>query len=120
MIFAGTFTASGAKLETADGVLRILQEGKVKKFKNTVQQITFSGEYAASSGQKVLYVTERAVLELTKDGLMLTEIAPGVDLQRDVLDQMEFKPLIAEDLKIMDARIFTDCKMGFYPNHCGI
>ena len=120
VIFASYFKASGAKVEKADGVLRILQEGKVKKFKNTVQQITFSGEYAASSGQKVLYVTERAVLELTKDGLMLTEIAPGVDLQRDVLDQMEFKPLIAEDLKIMDARIFTDCKMGFYPNHCGI
>ena len=119
VIFAGTFTASGAKLEAADGVLRILQEGKVKKFKNTVQQITFSGEYAASSGQKVLYVTERAVLELTKDGLMLTEIAPGVDLQRDILDQMEFKPLIAKDLKTMDARIFADCKMGFYPNHCG-
>lgn len=114
VIFAGTFTASGTKLEAANGELRILQEGKVKKFKSTVQQITFSGEYAASSGQKVLYVTERAVLELTKDGLMLTEIAPGIDLQKDILDQMEFEPLISEDLKIMDSRLFSDGKVGFY------
>lgn len=114
VIFAGTFTAGGIKIEVDNGILHIVQEGKAKKFKNSVQQITFSGEYAASSGQRVLYVTERAVLELTKNGLMLTEIAPGIDLQKDILDQMEFKPLIAKDLKTMDSRIFSDSKMGFY------
>lgn len=113
IVFAGTFTAGGAKLEVGDGKLTILQEGRVKKFKTAVQQITYSGEYGASIGQKALYVTERAVLELTDKGLMLTEIAPGVDLEKDILDQMEFRPLISENLKTMDPRIFTDGKMGF-------
>ena len=115
VLFAGTFTA-GAMVEVIDGKLCILREGKVKKFKKKVQQITFSGTYANSVGQKVLYVTERAVLELTKDGLMLTEIAPGVDLQRDVLDQMEFRPLIAAELKTMDLRLFSVASMGLRPN----
>ena len=77
-----------------------------------MQQVTFSAEYAAQSGQKVLYVTERAVLRLTKDGIVLEEIAPGVDLQKDILDQMDFKPILSENLKLMDERIFTEGKMG--------
>ena len=113
IIFAGTFTAGGTKIEIENGKLHILQEGKIKKFKNTVQQITYSGEYGASIGQKVLYVTERAVFQMTENGLMLIEIAPGVDIEKDILNQMEFKPLISENLKIMDTCIFTDGKMGF-------
>ena len=113
VIFAGTFTAGGAKYEVADGKLTIVNEGKSRKFRKNVQQITFSAEYAAESGQKVLYVTERAVLRLTKDGIVLEEIAPGVDLQKDVLDQMDFEPIVSENLKLMDERIFRAGKMGF-------
>ena len=100
------------KVEVKDGKLHILQEGKIKKFKNAVEQITFSAEFAAETGQKVLYVTERAVFELIDGTLTLTEIAPGVDLEKDVLGQMEFKPAIAENLKLMDERLFRDELMG--------
>ena len=71
-----------------------------------LQQISYNGEIARKKGQKMHYVTERAVFELRPEGLTLTEIAPGIDLQTQVLDLMEFKPLIAQDLKIMDAEIF--------------
>ena len=111
--FVGTFTAGGLKEEVKDGKLTILQEGKSKKFKKQVQQITFSGDYARESGQEITFITERAVLKLTEKGIMLTEIAPGVDLQKDILDQMEFEPLVAENLKLMDAAIFHDETMGF-------
>jgi propionate CoA-transferase len=77
-----------------------------------VAQITFSGELAAESGQRVQFITERAVLVITKDGLLLTEIAPGVDLEKDVLGQMAFRPTVAPDLKLMDARIFRAERMG--------
>ena len=110
--FIGTFTAGGLKEEVCDGRLVILQEGRQKKFRKAVQQITFSGGYAKSTGQKVMYITERAVFELTPDGLLLTEIAPGIDLQKDVLDQMEFMPLISENLRLMDERIFREGRMG--------
>lgn len=112
VVFAGTLTAGGLKVEVKDGKLNILQEGKVKKFIPAVGHKTFSGEYAKKTGQKVLYVTERCVLEIRPEGLTLTEIAPGVDLQKDVLDQMEFKPIIASDLKLMDERIFKDQPMN--------
>lgn len=112
VFFCGTFTADGLKEEIKDGKLVILQEGRSKKFRQKVQQITFSGNYALESGQEVTFLTERAVLELTADGLMLTEIAPGVDLDKDILDQMEFKPIISPGLKEMDARIFGDEAMG--------
>lgn len=111
VIFCGTFTASSLELSISDGKLNILSEGKLKKFINKVEQITFSGEYAKDIKQEVLYITERAVFELSEGGLVLTEIAPGVDLQVDVLDQMEFKPIISPDLKIMDERIFKPEKM---------
>ena len=112
VFFCGTFTAGGLKEEVRDGRLVILQEGRSKKFRQQVQQITFSGSYAVESGQEVTFLTERAVLKLTPDGLMLTEIAPGVDLEKDILAQMEFKPIISPDLKEMDPRIFRDEVMG--------
>ena len=101
VVFCGAFTAGGTKYEIGNGELHVIQEGKAKKFVKKVQQVTYSGEYGASVGQKVLYVTERAVFELTKDGLVLIEKAPGVDLQKDILDQLPFRPKIAGELKVM-------------------
>lgn len=112
VVYCGTFTASGLKETVKDGKLTIDQEGKIKKFKKHVEQITFASEYAHQTGQKVLYITERAVFELIDGVLTLTEIAPGVDLEKDILGQMEFKPVISDSLKLMDARLFTDEIMG--------
>lgn len=112
VVFCGTFTAKGLKEKIGDGKLEIVQEGQIKKFKEAVEQITFSSEFATKAGQKVLYITERAVFELRDGVFTLTEIAPGIDLQKDVLDQMEFKPAIAKDLKRMDERLFKDELMG--------
>ncbi|WLR52219.1 acyl CoA:acetate/3-ketoacid CoA transferase [Bacillus tianshenii] len=112
VVYCGTFTAGGLKIKIVDGKLSIEQEGKIKKFVKEVEHITFSGDYAVEVNQPVLYVTERAVFELTKDGLMLTEIAPGIDLDKDILAQMQFKPVISDDLKVMDERIFREEKMA--------
>ena len=79
--------------------------------KRQVEQITFSGDYAVKTGQTALYVTERAVFRLTARGMELIEIAPGIDLERDILQQMEFAPLISPELKLMDNRIFIDQPM---------
>lgn len=112
VFYCGTFTAGGLKVEVEDGKLKILNEGRSKKFIDEVQQITFSGDYANKVNQPVMYITERAVFELTSDGLMITEIAPGMDLEKDILAQMDFKPIISKDLKTMDERIFRDEVMG--------
>ncbi|EDZ45791.1 coenzyme A transferase [Rhodobacterales bacterium Y4I] len=111
VVFAGTFTAGGLKVAVDNGELRIVQEGRNKKFVRLIEQITFSGPYASQRSQPVLYVTERCVLQLTPKGLELIEIAPGIDLQRDILDQMEFRPII-ENVALMDARIFREEPMG--------
>ena len=111
VVYCGTFTAGGLKVAVEDGKLVIVQEGKKDKFVKAVEQITFSGEYAQSVGQPVLYVTERAVFKLTPEGVELTEIAPGVDLEKDVLAHMGFKPII-KDVKLMDERLFREEKMG--------
>jgi propionate CoA-transferase len=87
--------------------LFIKKEGSIKKFKSEVNQITFSGAYANELKQDVLYVTERAVFKLSEKGLVLIEIAPGIDLQKDILDLMEFRPIIAKDLRVMDEKIFN-------------
>lgn len=110
--FVGTFTAGGCKFEIGGGKLKIAQEGRAIKFKKQVEQITFSGEYAAETGKNILYITERAVFQLVPGGIKLIEIAPGVDLEKDILAHMEFKPIIAEDLKEMDACLFTEGPMG--------
>ncbi len=112
VFYMGTFTAGGLKIAVENGALKILQEGKVKKFVKEVEHKTFSGEYAVKVKQPVLYITERAVFELSEEGLVLTEIAPGVDLQKDVLDLMDFKPVMKGQPKLMDARIFADSVMN--------
>lgn len=116
VIFCGTFTAGKSEIEVADGKLNIIKDGEHVKFIKQVEQITFSGDYAVETGQRVLYVTERAVFELREEGLTLIEIAPGIDLQKHVLDKMEFEPRIAEDLKTMDSVIFQDQVMNIKGN----
>ncbi|MCC6444768.1 MAG: acyl CoA:acetate/3-ketoacid CoA transferase [Armatimonadetes bacterium] len=104
--FLGTFTAGGLETSFQEGKLRIDQEGKVRKFTRAVEHITFSGPYALQKGQRVLYITERAVFRLIPGGLELTEIAPGIDLQKDILDKMDFQPRIARDLNTMPQSFF--------------
>lgn len=94
VVYCGTFTAGGLQTAVEQGKLRILREGRSKKLVEQVEQITFSGSYAIRHGQPVLYVTERAVFELTPEGVELKEIAPGIDPQKDILDQMDFHPII--------------------------
>lgn len=112
VVFVGTFTAGHLAVAVADGALKILKEGETTKFVAAVEHRTFSGEYAFKRGQPVLYITERCVFRLIESGLELIEIAPGVDLQRDILVQMAFRPAISLNLKMMDARIFCDTPMG--------
>ncbi len=109
--FMGTFTA-GADITVSHGRLCIRRDGAVAKFVDEVEQITFSGTRARATGQSVLYVTERCVLRLGPDGLELIEIAPGVDLERDVLAKMSFRPAIAGDLREMDGAIFSHARLG--------
>lgn len=106
VVFTGTFNSVGLDIGVQDGKLSIRKDGKVRKCVESVQQITFSGPHAAAAEKPVLFVTERCVFQLTGAGLKLTEIAPGVDLQKDILDQMGFIPLM-EDVIEMDARIFA-------------
>lgn len=112
VVFVGTFTAGGLELAIADGRLTIVREGRSRKFVAAVEQRTFAGAYAAERGQPVLYVTERCVFRLTTAGLELTEIAPGIDLEREVLAQMDFVPAISPQLKLMDAALFADAPMA--------
>lgn len=110
LVFAGTFTARGLETAVQDGKLRIVKEGMEAKFINQVEQVTFSGRRAARLAQSVIYVTERCVFELTTKGLKLIETAPGIDIERDILSQMETRPFV-EDVREMDSRIFVDAKM---------
>jgi len=80
----------------------------VQKFVEEVEQITFSGDYALQKGTEVVYITERAVFKLTPEGLALTEVAPGIDIQRDIFAHMAFRPNMPVQPKIMDHRIFID------------
>ncbi|MBB2158526.1 acyl CoA:acetate/3-ketoacid CoA transferase [Gluconacetobacter diazotrophicus] len=105
IIFTGYFNA-GARLSVADGKVSIDREGKIAKIVEKLEQVSFSGKRAIAQGQEVMYVTERCVMKLTPDGLMVTEIAPGIDLQTQILDQAEIPLLVAPDLRVMDAALF--------------
>ncbi|MBV8108124.1 MAG: acyl CoA:acetate/3-ketoacid CoA transferase [Hyphomicrobiales bacterium] len=107
VVFTGTFVAGALEIECHDGLLRIVRDGDIRKFVREVEHVTFSGDVARRSGKPVLYITERCVFRLTKDGLELAEIAPGVDLDRDILAKMDFRPLILNEPKLMDPRIFA-------------
>jgi propionate CoA-transferase len=108
----GTFTVGKTEIEITKGGLNIVQDSDQIKFVKKIQQITFSGVYAVKNEQEIMFITERAVFRLSPEGLVLTEIAPGIDLQRDVLDKMEFVPIVAGDLKLMDSRLYCEEKMG--------
>ena len=112
VVFVGTFTAGNLEIALQAGGLRIVCDGKAKKFVRQVEQRTFSGPVAAASGKTVLYVTERCVFRLCAEGLELIEVARGVDLRRDILDRMEFAPILRRDPALMDARIFAAEPMG--------
>jgi acyl CoA:acetate/3-ketoacid CoA transferase len=111
IVFSGNFNA-GAKMLIEDGKLVITKEGKIAKFVEKVDQVSFSGKRAIAQGQDVTYVTERCVVKLTEHGLMVTEIAPGLDLQKDILDQADVALAVSPDLKIMDQALFLDQPMG--------
>jgi propionate CoA-transferase len=111
IVFSGFFNA-GAKMDIVNGKLRIEKEGKIKKLVREVEQISFSGKRAVAQGQDVTYVTERCVMKLTPQGIVVTEIAPGVELQSNILDQSEFSLIIAPNLKTMDHSLFLPEKMG--------
>jgi propionate CoA-transferase len=107
VVFAGTFTAGGLQVEVKEGKLRILKEGRNRKFVKRVEQITFNGAYASETGQPVLYVTERCVFRRGPEGMELAEVAPGIDIERDILAHMDFRPIVRH-VATMDARIFRD------------
>lgn len=105
LVFCGTFTADGLELTCSSGKLQITREGRVNKFVSAVELISFSAERSREVGQEVLYITERAVFRLTPDGLQLVEVAPGIDIERQILAQMAFRPKIGE-VRMMSAELF--------------
>ena len=111
LVLTGSFTAGGLQVAVEDGKLRIVQEGKVKKFVDQVEHITFSGDFARETGQPVLYVTERCVFSVGANGMELIEVAPGIDVENDILAHMDFMPYIS-NVRPMDGRIFREEMMG--------
>jgi propionate CoA-transferase len=112
VVFVGTFTAGALEIAVADGCLRIVKEGKARKFVGEVEHRTFSGAEAWRRGQPVLYITERCVFRLCAEGLELIEVAPGIDVERDILAHMDFKPHMPRPPALMDQRIFSLESMG--------
>jgi propionate CoA-transferase len=114
VVFMGTFTADGLEVSVRDGRLKIEQEGKIGKFVDRVEQVTFSGKVAVQQGHVVVYVTERCVFQLAEGGLVLTELAPGIDIEKDVLPNMGFVPVMQGTPRLMDKRIFDPRPMGLW------
>jgi acyl CoA:acetate/3-ketoacid CoA transferase len=112
IVFSGNFTAGGRDIELTGDAVNIKSDGDIPKFVDRVSGVTFSGRRALEQGQRVLYVTERCVIELRRPGLTVIELAPGVDLQRQVLDRAAFPLLVADDLRRMEARLFRPDLMG--------
>lgn len=112
VIFMGTFTAGGLDVEISDHGLRIIREGQFRKFVDAVEQITFSGRQAIASGLTVLYITERCVFRLGTEGLELLEVAPGIDVEKDILSLMAFSPVMPDKITPMDSRLFAATAMG--------
>jgi propionate CoA-transferase len=112
VVFCGTFTQGGLEVQVGEGRIGITREGRNKKFLDRVELVTLNGRQMWRKGKEVTYITERAVFRLRDQGPELVEIAPGIDLERDVLGQMDFRPRIADDLREMDSRIFVDQDMG--------
>ena len=112
IVFAGYLTAGGLQLNLSDGRLSVVAEGRNQKFVPDVEHITFSGPKAVGRGAEVIYVTERAVFRLTADGLEVTEVAPGIDLEREVLGQVAIPVTVSPSLTTMDARLFRPEPMG--------
>ncbi len=113
VVFSGTFTAGGLEVACADGMLKIVKEGQHKKFVERIECISYSAPFAAKEGRTAVFVTERAVLKAVSGALEVIEIAPGIDLERDVLRHMAFRPRVASDLKVMDKRLFSPAPMNF-------
>jgi acetate CoA-transferase len=111
IVFGGTMTSGGYRAEVGNGKLKVLKEGRFRKFLEDVDQITFNGALSVERGQKVFYVTDRCVFRLTAMGLELIEIAPGMEVERDILPLMDFAPIVHKDLKQMDTRFFIDAPM---------
>ena len=112
VVFCATFTAKGLDCEIGENGVRIHAEGKIRKFVERVSQVSFNGQLAVRKKQRVVVVTERAVFRLTENGWLLTELAPGIDLERDVLANMDFAPLIAPKLCRMDSRLYKPVPFG--------
>ena len=110
--FVGTLTAQGLELDIYGCGVRVVDEGSLPKFVPEVREISFNGTLARERGQQVRYITDRAVFELADDGLVLIEVAPGIDVERDVLSQMGFRPRVAADLRTTDRRVYAAGPMG--------
>lgn len=110
--FAGTFTAGRTEISVSSNKVKIIHEGTISKFIESVFMVAFSGQEAIKFGQEILYITERAVFRLTKDGIVLEEIAPGIDIDKDIIPNMGFRPIIRGSIEEMDNRIFNESKMG--------
>jgi propionate CoA-transferase len=119
VVFTGTFTAGGLEVAFDDGRLRIVKEGRSRKFIKRVEQITFSGAFAGAAGQPVLYVTERCVFRRTAEGVELAEVAPGIDIERDILAHMDFRPIVNNPVP-MDANLFRPEPMGMSQTLLGL
>jgi len=111
VLFMGTFTTGGIQVVVEDGRMKILAEGRIKKFVKACDQITFCSQFAGPQGQEVFYITERCVFKLSDGQLELIEVAPGIDLEKDILAHMEFRPVIRQ-VAPMDPRLFADPAMG--------